>query len=62
MPDREMTLETAPTESLDERLQALADSDLEMIRGGRRPRATFDNGFDNSFDNSFHEPISPSGS
>jgi hypothetical protein len=59
MPNDQIALETGPGESVDERLQALADADLEMIRGQHQPGASFDNGFDNGFDNSFQQPTSP---
>jgi hypothetical protein len=38
---------------LDQRIQALSNTDLEVIRGQRRPRDSFDNGFDNGFNNIF---------
>jgi hypothetical protein len=38
---------------LDQRIQALSNADLEVIRGQRQPRNAFDNGFDNGFNNIF---------
>ena len=38
---------------LDQRLQALRQTDLDLVRGQVQPRPAFDNGFDNSFANVF---------
>ncbi len=37
--------------ALDERLTKLSHADLQMLHGGERANAAFDNEFDNSFSN-----------
>jgi hypothetical protein len=72
MTDDQTTMQTAPRHSLDERLQALGATDLDMIRGetlsagfdnsfdnSSPSRHGFDNAFDNSFDNGFSGQTSP---
>jgi hypothetical protein len=49
----ETSVSRSARQPLDERLLALSQADLDVIRGHREPRATFDNGFDNGFDNSY---------
>jgi hypothetical protein len=50
----EPTMVANPTrQTLDQRIQALSNADLDVIRGQRQPRDAFDNGFDNGFNNIF---------
>ena len=50
----EIKAETAARRPLDERLQALGHTELEVLRGQQQLGASFHSSFDNSFDNSFN--------